>query len=58
LPDSEERGFLSVRKQYLRPLHPTRRFASRAGVLARMACQQSRLSRAIMSTNSTNGMVR
>jgi hypothetical protein len=30
LPDSEERGFLTVRKQYLRSLHPTRRFASRA----------------------------
>src|SRR5262249_30327803 len=31
LPDSEERGFLTVRKQYLRSLHPTRCFASRAG---------------------------
>src|ERR1700730_16836022 len=31
LSDSEERGFLTVRKQYLRPLHPTRRFAPRAG---------------------------
>src|SRR5204863_1716839 len=31
LPDSEERGLLTVRKQYLRPLHSPRRFASRAG---------------------------
>jgi hypothetical protein len=31
LSDSEERGFLTVRKQYLRPLRPTRRFAPRAG---------------------------
>jgi phosphate transport system protein len=29
LPDSKERGCLTVREQHLRPLHPTHRFSSR-----------------------------
>jgi hypothetical protein len=37
LPHRKERGILPVSEQYLRPLHPTRRLASRA----RNGCQRS-----------------